>query len=101
MAVRQRGLLNTFNKYKKQGLSDTAAMEKAIADSSAATIKSVASEKKAREKGVISRTKKRLKSLFGPGHSPAGKKYLKAKKQKALMEEAKSWSKPKKKKRKK
>lgn len=29
-----------------------------------------------KEKGIISRAAKGLKSIFGPGHSPAGRRYM-------------------------
>lgn len=79
MAVRQKGLMNNFDAYKKQGLSDTEAMEKAIKASSEETAKANATEKKVKkekEKKLLSKVTKNLKSVFGPGHSKAGRRYL-------------------------
>jgi hypothetical protein len=84
MAVRTRGLTNTFDEIKRKNpkMSDTEAMERAIKRSSAAHAKAVAAEKKAKEQSVVDRARKRLKKIFGPKHSPAGKKYLASKKKK-------------------
>ena len=89
MAVRTRGLLNRFDELKKQGLSDTAAMERAIKDSSVATAKA----KKADEAKLVTKTQKRIKKLLKKGHSPAGAKF-------AAKQKTTAWSKPKKRKKK-
>ena len=74
------GIKSSFNKYKKQGLTDTQAMERAMSDQRKAITKirkaDVAARKK--KKGTwVSRLKKGVKTaLVGPGHSPAGKKYI-------------------------
>lgn len=83
MAVRPRSLMNTFNEYKKQGMSDTKAMEKAMATSSAATLKAskarIAAQKK--KKGTwVSRLKKNVQMLIkGPKYykSTGGKHPIK------------------------
>ncbi|MCK5614403.1 hypothetical protein KAR91_71715 [Candidatus Pacearchaeota archaeon] len=74
------GIKSSFNKYKKQGLTDTQAMKRAMSDQAKAITKirkaDVAVAKKKRGTWV-SRLKKGVKTaLTGPGHSPAGKKYL-------------------------
>ncbi len=73
------GIKSSFNKYKKQGLTDTQAMKRAMNDQ-AATItkirKADAAAAKKKKGSWVSRLKKSVASLKGPGHSPAGKKYL-------------------------
>ena len=76
------GIRSSFDKYKKQGLTDTQAMERAMNDQA----KGIANIRKAdaadikKKKGTwVSRLKKNIASLKGPGHSPAGKKHLKGK----------------------
>ena len=44
----------------------------------------MAKRKKPDEETLISRTKKRLASIFGPGHSLAGKKYIKQQEAKGM-----------------
>jgi len=83
MAVRPRGLMNTFNEYKKQGMSDTEAMEKAMATSSAATLKAskarIAAKKK--KKGTwVSRLKRNVQMLIkGPKYYSSVQKKKKGK----------------------
>ena len=77
------GIKSSFNRYKKQGLTDTQAMERAMNDQA----KGIAKIRKAdaaaakKKKGTwVSRLKKSVQSVVGgPGHSPAGKKYSKRK----------------------
>jgi hypothetical protein len=45
-----------------------------------------------KKEDLITKTKKRLASIFGPGHSPAGKRHLKQ--EKAKKQKEKSWSEP-------
>lgn len=76
------GITSRFNKYKKQGLTDSTAMQRAMNDQAAFITKlrkaDAAAVKKKKGSGV-SRLKKGIKTLLsGPGHSPAGKKYLRS-----------------------
>ena len=77
------GITSRFNKYKKQGLTDSEAMKRAMSDQAANITKirkaDVAAAKK-RKGSRISRLKKGIKSILsGSGHSPAGKRYLRSK----------------------
>lgn len=78
------GIKTSFNKYKKQGLTDTQAMERAMSDQAKGIAKIRKADAAARKKkrGTwVSRLKKSVQSVVkGPGHSPAGKKYLAKKK---------------------
>lgn len=76
------GIRSSFDKYKKQGLTDTQAMEKAMDDQAkgiAKIRKADAAARKKKKGSWVSRLKKGVKTvLTGPGHSPAGKKYLRS-----------------------
>uniref|UniRef100_A0A6M3LBA4 Uncharacterized protein n=1 Tax=viral metagenome TaxID=1070528 RepID=A0A6M3LBA4_9ZZZZ len=83
MGVRPRGLLNTFEEYKKKGMSDTEAMEKAMATSSAATLKASKAriaEQKKKKGSWVSRLKRNVAMVIkGPGYykSTGGKHPIK------------------------
>jgi len=76
------GITSSFNKYKKQGLTDSEAMKRAMSDQAkgiAKIRKADAAAAKKRKGSRISRLKKGIKSILsGPGHSPAGKRYLRS-----------------------
>jgi len=76
------GITSRFNAYKKQGLTDSAAMQRAMNDQAAYITKlrkTDAAAAKKRKGSRISRLKKGIKTLLsGPGHSPAGKRYLRS-----------------------
>ncbi|KKN53878.1 hypothetical protein LCGC14_0598370 [marine sediment metagenome] len=76
------GIKSSFNRYKKQGLTDTQAMERAMNDQAkgiAKIRKADAAAAKKKKGSWVSRLKRDIASLKGPGHSPAGKKYSKRK----------------------
>jgi len=75
MGGRSTRLNQLFDKYKSQGMSDSEAMTKAISNAQKETMNARKADKK-KKMEVISRAAKGLKSVFGPGHSPAGRKYL-------------------------
>ncbi len=78
MAAKGTRVSQLFDQYKKQGMTDSAAMQKAMKKSQEETI---ASRKAKRPMGKLKRFKKGVKSVIaGAGHSPAGKKHLKRKK---------------------
>ena len=74
------GIKSSFNKYKRQGLTDTQAMERAMGDQAKSIAKIRKADAAARKKkrgSWVSRLKKSVQSVVkGPGHSPAGKKYI-------------------------
>ena len=81
MAVNQRRLMNTYDKYKKKGLSDTEAMEKAIKDSSAATLAIKEAEYQRKKKDTwVSKLKMAVTGKIAKSkQSPAGRKHLEGK----------------------
>ncbi|MCK5608877.1 hypothetical protein KAR91_43795 [Candidatus Pacearchaeota archaeon] len=76
------GITSRFNAYKRQGLTDSDAMQRAMNDQAADIAKlrkADAVTKKKRKGSRTSRLKKGIKTLLsGPGHSPAGKRYLRS-----------------------
>ena len=78
------GLISRFNTYKKQGLTDSDAMKRAMNDQAGHITKirkKDAAKRKKKETSSYTRLKKDIHTLLtGPGHSKAGKKYLKGKK---------------------
>lgn len=79
MAVRGTSISQRFDYYKKQGLSDTKAMEKAIAKDTTATLK----ERKLHDKKGPNWAQKLkmavTKKLAKKYHSPAGRKHMRGK----------------------
>ncbi|KKN27407.1 hypothetical protein LCGC14_0864890 [marine sediment metagenome] len=77
------GIRSNFDKYKKQGLTDTKAMQRAMNDQVAGIAKIRKADAAARKKkkgSWVSRLKKNVQSALKSRHSPAGKKYLARKK---------------------
>ena len=76
------GITSRFNAYKKQGLTDSAAMKRAMSDQATYITKlrkADAAERKRKKGTRLTRLKKGIKTLLsGPGHSPAGKRYLRS-----------------------
>ena len=73
------GIKSSFNKYKKQGLTDTQAMERAMGDQAKtiAKIRKADAAARKRKKGSwVSRLKGRVQKALKGRHSPAGKKYI-------------------------
>ena len=82
MAIRS-GLTSRFDKYKAQGLTDSDAMKRAMNDQAghiAKIRKTDAAKRKKKETSRYTKLKKNIHTLLtGPGHSKAGKKYLRSK----------------------
>ncbi len=81
------GIKSSFNKYKKQGLTDSVAMERALADQVTGIAKirkadATARKTKAKQKpGWIEKLKMGATGYIKEKyHSPAGREYLKKKK---------------------
>lgn len=80
------GIMKSFNKYKKQGLTDSAAMERALADQATGIAKirkadAAARKTKAKQKpGWIEKLKMGATGYIKEKyHSPAGREYLRRK----------------------
>lgn len=77
------GIKNSFNKYKKQGLTDTQAMKRAMDDQVKAIAKirkADAAKRKAEKIGWVEKLKMGVtKQLAKKRHSKAGRKYLRNK----------------------
>jgi len=74
------GITSRFNAYKKQRLTDSAAMERALKDQAAGIAKlrkADAAAAKKRKGTRIARLKRNVRLLLkGPKHSKAGREYL-------------------------
>jgi len=75
-------IITRFNKYKKQGLTDSKAMEKAMADQAASItkIRKADTAKKKKDTWVGKLKMAVTGKLAKSKHSPAGKKHLERKK---------------------